>query len=178
MTTNTANDGMLLYYMHATNYPSCKHAKSALPHMLLTVAVCLPTCDSAASCFDLLLLQAGQYVFSVTPPTILPGMAVLGSPMHVSIEAGPADVTRSSCNVAVPPQPVVGSAITARIVLADAYSNPVSAAAGGPNNNVRLTIYGGYGMHGCEQSCTKAVSTAGWLSDVCFSAVMLCNPVC
>lgn len=87
-------------------------------------------------------LQVGQYVFSVAPPNSLPGTPVLGSPLAVSIKAGLADPTRSAVYVATPPSPTVGSAVTAQVLLADAYGNPITSPAAVQYNNSRLVVYG------------------------------------
>jgi hypothetical protein len=94
-----------------------------------------------------MFLQAGQYRFSVTPPATLPGLTVLGSPLAVVYEAGPAHGSRSGIAVTVPPKPVVGSAVTAQITLADLYGNPVPASVEAQYNNSRLTIYGEDVLH-------------------------------
>jgi hypothetical protein len=87
-------------------------------------------------------LQAGQYTFNVTPPSTLPGLTVLGSPLAVAVTAGPADASHCSASVYAPANPVVGSVITANVTLADAFGNPVT---GGQSDNSKLVIYGMFG---------------------------------
>jgi hypothetical protein len=85
-------------------------------------------------------LQAGQYSFNVTPPTTLPGLTVLGSPLIVAVKAALADVAHSSINVTVPPNPMVGMNLSVQISLYDAYGNPITAPEAGQYTNSRLTM--------------------------------------
>lgn len=84
-------------------------------------------------------LQAGQYTFNVTSPSTLPGLSVLGSPLAISVTAGPADSSRCSASVLAPDSPVIGSGVTANITLADAFGNPVSINQA---KNSKLVVYG------------------------------------
>jgi hypothetical protein len=86
--------------------------------------------------------QVGQYRFSVTPPTTLPGVTVLGSPLTVNVNPGLADASRSWVGISSPPNPVVGSAVTAQISLVDVYGNPITAPPAGQYNNSQLKVYG------------------------------------
>jgi hypothetical protein len=87
-------------------------------------------------------MQAGQYVFSVMPPSTLPGLTVLGSPLAVAVKAGLADAAHSTMTVTLPPSLAVGSYLTVKITLADAYGNNITAPAAGQYNNSRLVVYG------------------------------------
>jgi hypothetical protein len=89
----------------------------------------------------MLLMQMGQYRFSVAPPSTLPGVTVLGSPLTVAVKAGPADASRSAMNIALPSLEVL-STLTARITLADVYGNPIDATAAARYNDSRLVVYG------------------------------------
>jgi hypothetical protein len=78
----------------------------------------------------------------VTPPSTLLGISVLGSPLTVTVKAGAVDASRSSVNLTTPPNLVIGSHVTARITLVDAYGNPITAPAAGQYNDSRLVVYG------------------------------------
>jgi hypothetical protein len=87
-------------------------------------------------------LQAGQYKFSVTPPSTLPGITVLGSPLTATFKVGPPAASRSSATVTVPENPVIGSEIITHITLADAYGNTITHPAEGQDTNSKLVIQG------------------------------------
>jgi hypothetical protein len=85
-------------------------------------------------------LQAGQYTFNVTPPSTLPDAVVLGSPLGLTINPGPADQAHCTVSTAMPASPVLGSAVAVEVSLADGYGNPVSASDAGRFNTTKLVF--------------------------------------
>jgi hypothetical protein len=79
------------------------------------------------------------------PPATLPGVAVLGSPLLLTIQPGTADAAHSSLAVLVPPNPTVHVQVTAQITLADAYGNPIAASTvlSGQYRDSRLMVASG-----------------------------------
>jgi hypothetical protein len=80
-------------------------------------------------------LQVGQYLFNVAPPTNLPGMVVFGTPLAVYFTAGMPSGNHSSVSIIAPPQPAVGSVVTASIYLRDAYNVTTTPGEGIYNNS-------------------------------------------
>jgi hypothetical protein len=89
-------------------------------------------------------MQVGQYVFTVTPPSNLPGEVVLGNSLSVKVKAALAEVDSSRCFANIWKtagyQPFIGSYVIADVTLADWYGNPITAPAEGEYTNSRLTI--------------------------------------
>jgi hypothetical protein len=90
-------------------------------------------------------------MFTVTPPSPLVGVTVLGSPLNVTIRAGPADVSHSSINVSVPPTAYLGTRVWVHITLADVDGNAITAPAEGEYDDSRLAIAG---EHNCGSVIT------------------------
>lgn len=90
-------------------------------------------------------LQAGTYRLSVAPPDVNTGSytPVLGSPLNITVLAGPADAAHCSAAVTAPPYPVVGSNVSINVTLADAYGNPVPGSSTvQQNTTLTLVVYG------------------------------------
>jgi hypothetical protein len=92
-------------------------------------------------------LQAGLYTFSVTGPSTLPDVTVMGSPMTVNVSAGPASAHNSNATFTVPDNPVVGSSVTALLSLNDQFGNPITEPTQLYNNSflvIEGTTEGGW----------------------------------
>jgi hypothetical protein len=79
-------------------------------------------------------------MFNVTIPSTVSDVAVLGSPLAVDVKAGDPAVNNSHVLIVAPSSPVVGSVVTARILLQDQYNNSITQPGQGQYNNTYLNI--------------------------------------
>jgi hypothetical protein len=87
------------------------------------------------------VLQAGQYVLTVTPPSTVPaGVTVLGN-LTIDLNAGSASAATSNVSVAGPDSPYIGAAVSTHIFLKDEFGNPARFdGPKGDQNNTFLVI--------------------------------------
>jgi hypothetical protein len=94
-------------------------------------------------------------MFSVMQPSTVPALHnIFGIPWFMNVKAGLADAAHSSMLLTVTSNPMVGSAVTAQISLADAYGNPITSPPAGQYSNSRLVIEGAL-YPACSQHLDK-----------------------
>jgi hypothetical protein len=102
--------------------------------------LCTASCLTPNAADLRIALQAGLYMLNVTLPSTVSDVAVLGSPLAVDVMAGDPVVNNSHVLMVAPSSPVLGSVVTARILLQDQYNNSITQPGQGQYNITYLNI--------------------------------------